>query len=346
MRNAMMGRGEMKKMCGILAMAICACALAARSQERAPLKLTQTIQMPSGISGNFDHFGVDLKGHRLFATAERHHSVEVFDLRTGKPAHTMEGIEIPHAVLYREDLHRIYVTDGGAGELKVFDGRSYKLLQSVKLLVDADSIGYDPATHYLYIVNGGGDAHQTFSFLSIVDTTSGGKVAELKIDGDTLEAMALETSGPKLYVNNRAKNQVEVIDRGKRAVLASWPITGAKVNVAMALDEAHHRLFVACRSGAIVVFDTETGNQLQALAIAKGVDDLVYDPAKKRIYAACDGSVDVYEEIDPDHYRSLGEIPSGPRGRTARLVPQLGRYFVAVPQNGATNAEILVYAVQ
>jgi hypothetical protein len=32
-------------------------------------------------------------------------------------------------------------------------------------------------------------------------------------------------------------------------------------------------------------------------------------------------------------------------GRTARLVPELHRYFVAVPQHETTSAEILVFEV-
>jgi hypothetical protein len=116
-----------------------------RSQETPPLKLVQTLQLPAGVKGNFDHFGVDLKGNRLFATPEDYKAVLVFDLKTGKPIHTIGGIGRPHAVLYREDLNRIYITDGNAGDVKIFDGTTYNLLSSVKLLEDSDSIGYDTA---------------------------------------------------------------------------------------------------------------------------------------------------------------------------------------------------------
>ena len=59
----------------------------------------------------------------------------------------------------------------------------------------------------------------------------------------------------------------------------------------MALDESHHRLFVGCRntesSGVIVVLDTLTGKELQAMPIAGWVDYLVYDSASRRLYATC-----------------------------------------------------------
>jgi DNA-binding beta-propeller fold protein YncE len=335
----------MKKRYSVLVAFLVLFAIPARGQDAPPLKLVQTLTLPPDIRGNFDHFGVDLRGDRLFATPEGYKAVLVFELKSGKPIHTISGIGKPHAVLYREDLNRIYVTDGDAGDLKIFDGKTYALLSSVKLLEDADSIGYDAKTKYLYIDNGGGDVHQTYSMLSVVDTTAGKKLADIQIDGDTLEAMALDTSTPRLYVNNKAKNQVDVVDREKRALVASWPVTKCKTNVAMAFDEADHRLFIACRSGQIDVLDTQSGKEITALPITKGVDDVVYDPTGKRIYAACDGNVDVYQQSGADEYKLLAQVPTAPMGRTARLVPELKRYFVAVPQHGTDPAKILVFDV-
>src|SRR6266851_1088298 len=166
----------MKKWSTVFVAALMVLGAQARSQTAAPIKLAQTYELPTEVKGNFDHFGIDLKGGRLFATPEGYHAVVVFDLRTGKLVHKIDGIGKPHAVLYREDLNRIYITDGDAGDLKVFDGTTYKLVSSVKLLEDADSIGYDPNTKYLYIDNGGGDVHQTYSMLSVADTTAKSEV--------------------------------------------------------------------------------------------------------------------------------------------------------------------------
>jgi DNA-binding beta-propeller fold protein YncE len=314
-----------------------------------------TYEFPSDVKGRFDHLVADVQGRRLFTAAMEDKLVNVFDVDSGKLIYSIPGIERPHALLYRQDINRLYVTDGEAGDLKIFDGKTYKLLMSVKLLVGADGIGYDPATKYLYVVNGGKDAKMSYSTISVIDTTSGKKLADIEVGGDTLEAMALEKSGPKIYVNNRGKNQVEVIDRNTHRVLDSWPVTLGTGNDPIALDEANHRLYVACRSGQIVVFDTETGKELQALAIGPSgksggewVDDLAFDPNSKRLYAPCGGTatVEVYEQVDPDHYKSLGKVDSGLLGKTGRLVPELNRYFVPVPQHENKNAEVLVYQVE
>jgi DNA-binding beta-propeller fold protein YncE len=320
---------------------------AAPAPKVAPLKLVAKFKMPATVHGRFDHLGVDLKGNRLFLAAESAHEVLVFNLRTGKYLRAIEGIEIPHAIFTREDLNRIYVTDGGAGELKIYDGRNYRLLKTAKLKVDADSIGYDAATHDLYIDNGGGDAHESFSMFSVVDTTAGRKVADIRIDGKTLEAMALARSSPLIYVNNPARNEIDVVNRRTREVAGKWPVTGCRRNVAMAFDEAAHRLFTACRSGQLAVFDSASGKQLQTLPIGTGVDDLIFDAGTKRLYAACGGgTIAVYQEKDPDHYQSLGEIASAPGGKNEVLVRQLGWLYLTIPPRGGAAGEVFVYKVQ
>jgi DNA-binding beta-propeller fold protein YncE len=317
-------------------------AIAMTVSAQPPLKLVQTIPLPVSVKGQFDHFGVDLLHKRLFLAAEHSNAVLVLDMQSGQLIKTVGGFDIPHALFYRDDLDRLYVTDGG-GALKTLDGISYRPAATVKLLEDADSIGYDISTRFLYIVNGGKDVHQAYSLLSVVDSGTVEKLADVKIAGDTLEAMALDAYRPRLYINNRAANQIDVLDRWRRTMVTTWPLTLSKENVAMALDEPHQRLFVGCRTGSLIVMDTNTGQELQSLAIVKGVDDVSYDASSHRIYASGDGAVSVYSQTDADHYQSLGNVPTGAAARNSRLVPEMNRYFVAVPAHAADPAKVLVF---
>ena len=70
----------------------------ARCQMAASIKLRQTYELPAEVKGNFDHFGIDVKGRRLFATPEGYHAVIVFDLKTGKLLHKIDGIGKPISV--------------------------------------------------------------------------------------------------------------------------------------------------------------------------------------------------------------------------------------------------------
>src|ERR1700687_5403106 len=231
-----------------------------------PLKLVQTIYLTNivanqpevsadqlakevqstrmvNVANHFDHFEVDLKRHRLFITQEDNKTVEVYDLQTGKLVHSIGGIGMAHGVLYRPDIDEVFVTDGTVGSLKIFTGDEYKLIKETKLLVDADSIGYDAKTHYLYIDNGGKDAGLDYCLVSIVNTDTGEHLGDIEVESNRVEAMKLENGGPRIFLNATEKNEVAVIDRGKRIVVARWPVTGGTGNVGGAVDEAHHRLF-------------------------------------------------------------------------------------------------------
>jgi hypothetical protein len=138
------------------------------------------------------------------------------------------------------------------------------------------------------------------------------------------------------------RNDVAVVDRWKKSVIALWPVKLCSDNVAMALDEAHQRLFVGCRSGQVAIFDTNTGKELQAVPIGKGVDDMTYDAGSKRLYVIGGGEVDVIQEVDADHFRAIGSVAAGEQAKTGRLIPEINRYFAAVPQVGEGKASIQV----
>ncbi len=137
-----------------------------------------------------------------------------------------------------------------------------------------------------------------------MNTDTGEKVGQIKIDSNRLEAMVVEKSGSRLFLNMTEKNSIGVIDRKKQAVAAVWPLSGCKVNASVAIDEKNHRLFAACRDGNMNVLDSDTGKVLQNLPISTGVDDMVFDPASQRVYVATgEGFVNVFKEIDPDHFQ-------------------------------------------
>ena len=319
-----------------------------RAQEPAPLKLVATIPLPGLQDGDFDHFAPDVDGHRLFLTGEENGKVLVLDSSTNKLIHTMEDVKAPHAIFYRKDLKKLFIVEGDASAVKVYDSDSYKLLDEIKVSVDADSIAYDPATNYLYVVNGGREAHTPYSLISVVDTNSSKKLRDIKINSNHVEAIVLEKGGPRMFCNITGRNAVGVLDRNKSALTATWPLPkGDTQNVAMALDEANHRLFVVTRKpGKLIVLNSDSGKVIADLPAVGFVDDMSYDAKQKRLYLAGDQFVDVFEQKDPDHYALLAKIPGSFRAKTGILVPELNRYYLAVPHHEKKDAEVRVYEVQ
>jgi WD40 repeat protein len=318
------------------------------AQTKPPLVLIQSIPMPALHDGDFDHFAIDMDGHRLFLTAEKNAAVEVFDLQSNKLIHTLTDIEEAHSMLYRADVKKHYVVDGGAAQVKIYQSDTYKRIGEIKLEDDADSLAYDPATKLLYVVNGGEGAKQEFSLISIIDTTADKKVADIKIDSDAVEAIALEKGGPRMFVNITGKNAVGVFDRATRKQIATWPIdAAAKHNVALRLDEAAHRLFISTRQpDKFIVMNSDTGAIVASYATTPMVDDMAFDPASKRIYLPGNGFVDVFQQKDSDNYELVAHVPGSFRAKTALLVPQLKRYFLAVPRHEDKLAEVRIFEVQ
>jgi DNA-binding beta-propeller fold protein YncE len=332
----------------ILLVAALACAFPSLAQDKAPLHLVQTITVP-GVMRKWDHFGVDLKGNRLFVSSEEDPAVEVFDLRTNEHLKSLTEFKEPHNVLPFPEMKKIFVVDGGASEVKVLDYDSYQLIGRTELTIDADPVVYDPASKYLYVVNGGRAAHTPTCLISIVDTTTGKKLADMKLETNRLESMAIEKSGPRLFVNMTGINAIGVVDREKRSVVQTWPVTAGKDNVPLQYDESTHRLFLATRKPSkLVVVNADNGKEVASLDVADYVDDLAFDAAHHRLYVpggGGDGAVSVVEQRGADDYRVIATVPTKPAAKTARFVPELNKYYVGVPAKEGQPAQILVFDV-
>src|SRR5207302_9104506 len=134
-------------------MTLASCALV-KAQEKPPLKLITTTPMP-GFIGDFDHFGLDLKGSRLFLAAEEHKTVEVFDLRTGERIHSIPGFGQPLMMVYLPESNHMVVTDGGDSAVQLVDCEKYKIIKTIKLGKGVDHGVLNPINHYYYVESGG-----------------------------------------------------------------------------------------------------------------------------------------------------------------------------------------------
>jgi len=131
-------------------------------------------------------------------------------------------------------------------------------------------------------------------------------------------------------------------------VVAQWPITDGPVPHSAGLDATHHRLFVGSRikpntgeiggghqyePGKLVVIDTETGKVVQALdSVGEPmISTMTRQPTHLLYGINC--TVAVFKEIDPDHFQLLGKVPTGAVSKTGLWVPELKRFYSAVPQH-------------
>jgi DNA-binding beta-propeller fold protein YncE len=321
----------------------------ADGQVEEPLRLIKNIPMPGFDNGDFDHFAVDLKGHRLFLAAEDNSAVAVLDLNSNTFVHTIKGLKAPHSIVYRPDLKKLFVVDGDAAEVKIYNGDTYDLTGRIPLHEDADSSAFDPSTKYMYVASRGEGPGAPYSVINVIDTAAEKKIDEIRVDYDRLEGIAIETSGTRLFTKIPSENSIAVIDRRKKAVVATWSYKqeGTGRIGPIAFDEPDHRLFVtAPNPGRLIVMDSDSGKIISNLPCVGIFDEAVYDVDSRRLYIAGVPFLNVFQKsATGERYDILGQIPTAFHAITGILVPELKRYYLAVNRHGQTPAKVQVYEV-
>jgi hypothetical protein len=318
----------------------------ADGQGSSALSLKTQIALPN-VKGRIDHFSVDVKGQRLFVAAVENHTLEVIDLKAGHPLRTIADLAEPQGVFYDASTNRLFVACALDGVTKIFDGTTFQVLATAKFPDDADNIRYDARGKRVVVGYAGAkqlrNRTEGTGGLGFLDS-NGNKAGDVVIDAHP-ESFRLEETGSRIFVNVPDKEEIEVIDGARFTVLARWPVTSAQGNFPMALDEPHHRLFVATRTPSrMLVFDTETGREVAAGETAGPSDDLFYDSRRGRVYVLTSaGFLEVFQDKDHNHYERIEHYPTPPHTQTGLFVPEWGRLFAAAPREGEQSAEIRVY---
>jgi DNA-binding beta-propeller fold protein YncE len=328
----------------LLAATLCA-GFAALAAE--PLRLLGRTDVP-GFEGDFDHFAVDVKGNRLFLAGEDKGTLEVFDLRTGKHVKTVDGLEAPHAIHYMPERNRLIVSNSDDGMTKILDGKTYKIVDTLKLTPGADVMSYDPSSKRVWIVTGGKNASKKLpdTTVTVVDPLTGATRGEIKFDTDFTESIAFEQKGSRAFVNVSGKHYVAVVDKKTHKVLTTWPVREGQNNAPIGLDEPNKRLFLVTRKPfKFVVLDTDTGVSVASLDAPQRTNELLFDKANRRIYLTGDDYVSVIQQKGADQYEEIARVPSDKGAKTAILVPELNRLYVAVAGKGSIKAGVLQYEV-
>src|SRR5205814_9999224 len=95
-----------------------------QEQETYPWVLTPTIAFPN-VQGGFNHMSVDADRQRLFAAAPTNQTLEIVDLKSGKPWRSLEG-ERPAAARYTHEFNQLYVPRGQS--VYIYEGKTFDLV--------------------------------------------------------------------------------------------------------------------------------------------------------------------------------------------------------------------------
>jgi hypothetical protein len=334
---------------------LCSLLRVAAAFPAAQLHEVQNIELRA-VSGPIDHMAADVAGAKLFVAAGENHSVEAVDLKAGRVVTRATGSRQPQRIALipvTAEIRRLallssasgipeeqdlIVTNRGDLHADVYDGLTFLPIKQIEVEQNQGDIQFDARVGRTYI---GGESGGE-PVLAVIDESSV-KVQQIRLSARPA-SFQLEGNGQRIFVNLPTMGTVAVVDRMQGQVVASWRLA-ARGNFAMALDEAHHRLFISARDPAkLLVLDTQTGRTVASLDCVGDAEDIFYAADSGLIYVSGgEGFIDVFHQVNPDKYELVEKVPTAKRARTSLYVPQWHRLFVAIPGSAGVQPQIRVY---
>lgn len=311
------------------------------------LDLAGKILVPQ-MTGTWDHMTVDPATDRLFLSAQDQQMVYVVPLKGGRIGRISGEFDRPQGELYLPSFDRLVVTNGRDGRVRFLHGHNYRVAATLEVSEGADMIAFDPRRRVVYVESGGTDSKRGPGWLALIDPGTGELVG--KIDtGYRAAALVIARRRPRLYVAIPGLDQVAVVDTDSRRIVRRLPVPGRPAS--MALDEAHHRLFVATRTFAgdprpptFNVLDSRTGKLIATLPSKDATEDMYVDAAHDLIYtSSLQGFVQVYRQLDADRYSLVQTLGTVPHSGTSQFVPGLDELCIAAPPYAGQPAAVWVF---
>jgi DNA-binding beta-propeller fold protein YncE len=248
---------------------------------------------------------------------------------------------------YVRDLNKLFVASRDDGMIRVFRGDSLELIDSIKLELGVNRIVYDPAKKYLYFGYGAKLAGFDYGRVGILDARSDKLLGDLIVEAHPSQIL-LDSAAHRIFASVWELGRIDVFDAIDHQILYTWTTGGQSGD--MAIDHAHHRLFIATRNApqAMIVYDSDSGQEIARLPAEGRMNGVYYDGWHQRIYVTCgrdlpNGYAFVYQQKDADHYEFVDKVVTAPGAGTSFWVPQLNRFYVAIPGLEKQEAAVLVF---
>jgi YVTN family beta-propeller protein len=282
------------------------------------------MEIPIGGEGGWDILNVDSAAHRLYLS--RSTKVAVVDLVKNAVAGEITDTPGVHGMVVAPELERGFSSNGKEGKISVVDLKTLKTITKLDSGENPDALVYDPSRSEVYVFNAKGNS------ATVVDAKAVKVVSTIPLGGAP-EFGAVDSAAGRVYVNLEDKSEVVAIDTTKREVVAHWPLTPGEEPTGIALDAAHHRLFVVCHNKMMEMLDTETGKVVASVPIGAGVDGAAFDDATQLAFASCgEGTTTIAKEEAPDKLTVVQMLKTERGARTMALDPSTHRIYLPTAQ--------------
>jgi len=293
------------------------------SSTAEPLRQIASIDLPGPLGKRFDYLTIDYTDHYLLSNHLAAAILYVIDTRTNKLIKAVPDVPGAEGVIAIPELHRAYTADWYENKVAVIDLVAMKVIAKLPTKDKPDGIAFAAPFHKLYVSDERGHAEtvidvnsntvintlifdsetgvpqydevikkvyvnlQDQNVLAVIDPANDAVIARWPVAGcKSNHGMALDSEHHRAFLSCEGNDTLTVFDLDKYAVIAHLPMAkGADV---VAFDPGLRRIYVACGSGAISVFqqdDADHYRKLQDFPVQKRVHSLAVDRETHRVYA-------------------------------------------------------------
>ena len=287
------------------------------------LKQIATFDLPGPGGKRFDYLTIDADDHYLISAHLAAGQTYVIDLRTNKVVATITDTPGAEGVEYVPELKKFYTSNAGDNTIGIVDLKQMKVIKKLKTEAKPDGSAYAAPFHKLYVSDERGKAEaivdvtkdeiiktlhfdsetgmpqydpvakrvyvnlQDQNIFAIIDPATDEVVGRYPV-GRCKEnhGMTLDPEHHRAFLSCEGNELMTVFDLDKNQPIAFLPMAGGPDVIKF--DPGLKRIYVACSSGAISVFqmdDSDHYRKLEDFAVQKKVHSLAVDPETHRVYA-------------------------------------------------------------
>jgi len=287
------------------------------------LRQVATFDLPGPPGQRFDYLTFDDSGQYLFSAHLGPGLLHVIDVRVNVVARTVLGVPGVEGVAYIPEGRKVYTANWGENTIGVVDLDRFVVSKRLPTETKPDGIAYAAPFRKAYVSNERARAEsiidtrtdtivkvlrfdsetgvpqydpvarkvyvnlQDQNTIAVIDPGSDTVVARHRVDGcQGNHGMAIDPERRRAFLSCEGNDTLTVFDLDTSRAIAHLPMAkGADV---VMTDPGLGRIYVACSSGAISVFqmdDPTHFRKLEDFPVEPKIHSLAVDPRTHRVYA-------------------------------------------------------------
>ena len=286
------------------------------------LKKVTAFDLPGPGGKRFDYLTIDADDHYLLSAHLAAGQTYVIDLRTNGVVATIGDTPGAEGVEYVPELKKFYTSNAGDNTIGVVDLRQMKVIKKIPTEAKPDGSTYAAQFHKLYVSDERGKAEaivdvtkneivktlhfdsetgmpqydpvarkvyvnlQDKNIFAVIDPATDEVVGRYPVgrcEGN--HGMTLDPEHHRAFLSCEGNQLMTVINLDTHQPVAFLPLAGGPDVIKF--DPGLKRIYVACSSGAISVFqmdDPDHYRKLEDFPVQKKVHSLAVDPDTHRVY--------------------------------------------------------------